>query len=114
MNLMEKWKELVGKVNSKGIPLPMARDPKTGLGSIAVSLLIVSGGLCAITILMMLATIVSKLSNAFSINENTMGMMREAFWSSLQFFGVTYAGYLGRKMQRDEKGNLSIDGETKN
>jgi hypothetical protein len=113
VSLIEKWKEFVDKMNNKGIPLPMARDPKTKEGSVAVTLVVVSGGLCSITVLMMLATIISKLSGVFAINESSMTMMRDAFYSSMQFFVASYAGYIGRKMQRNEKGAITLEAEDK-
>ena|SRR6185369_4345921 len=37
-----KWDAFVNKMNSKGIPLPTIRDPKTGLGSISLTLVFIS------------------------------------------------------------------------
>jgi hypothetical protein len=103
MDAGSKWKEFVNSMNTRGIALPMARDPKTGEGSVAVTLVVVSGGLCTMTVLMMLASIISKLTGFFAINDQTINSMREAFYSSIQFFIAAYAGYLGRKFQKDEK-----------
>jgi hypothetical protein len=113
MDIAAKWKELVNKMNDKGIPLPMVRDPKSDEGSVMVTLVVVSSALCTITILMMLAAVLSKLSGAFRIDDNTIPSMREAFYSSIQFLIASLGGYLGRKMQRDEKGAVSLEGEDK-
>lgn len=113
MSIVEKWKEFVDKMNSQGVPVPTVRDPKTKMGSITAALVVVSGGLCAISIIMMLAVFVSKMTAFFTLNETTFSIMKEAFSSSMQFFIACYAGYLGRRMQKD--GNkVSLDsGEKK-
>lgn len=113
MDIVAKWKEFVDKMNKMGIPLPMVRDPKSGAGSVMVTLVIVSSTLCTISILMMMATILSKLTGAFTLNDNTISNMREAFSSSIQFFIASLGGYLGRKLQKDEKGAVSLDEEKK-
>lgn len=112
MDLVQKWKEFVEKMNSQGIPMPMVKDPKTKEGSITATLVVMSAGLCTITILMMLGAVISKLSGAFRIDENTIPSMREAFYSSIQFLIASLGAYLGRKFQRDEKG-ATLDGESK-
>jgi len=113
MNIAEKWREFVDKMNSAGIPLPMVRDPKTKEGSVTVSLVVMSSFLCTLTIGMMLASIISKLTGYFIVNDSTMNMMREAFYSSIQLFIASLGGYLGRKFQRDSKGNASLEAEDK-
>jgi len=113
MNLIEKWKELVNKMNKKGIPLPMVRDPKIDSGSVTLTLVVVSSALCTICIIMMLAAVMSKLSGAFKIDENTIPSMREAFYSSIQFLIASLGAYLGRKFQRDDKGAIALDSEDK-
>ena len=41
-NLFKRWKEFVIKMNDKGIPIPMVRDPNTLEGSVSLSLVCVS------------------------------------------------------------------------
>lgn len=113
MNIVDRWKQLVDKMNKKGIPLPMVRDPKSGDGSLMVTLVVVSSMLCGISVVIMLATILNKLTGAFNLNESTTANIREAFSSSIQFFIASLGGYLGRKFQKDEKGALSLDEEKK-
>jgi len=36
------WLSLTNKMNKYGVPLPMIRDPKTGLGSVSLTLLFIS------------------------------------------------------------------------
>jgi hypothetical protein len=110
MSLVEMWKEIVRKANEAGIPLPMARDPGIGRGSVTYTLVVVSGGLCTVTILMMLACSVSKLTGAFSLNENTMDLMKESFSCSIQFLIASLGAHLGRKMQKNGK-DASLDGK---
>jgi hypothetical protein len=99
-DVVQKWKDLVDTANSKGIPMPMVRDPKSGLGSITATLVVVSSGLCAISILMMLAVFLSKMTAFFTLNDATFNIMKEAFSSSMQFFIAAIGAYLGRKMQK--------------
>lgn len=47
----KKWKEFVGRMNEKGVPLPTVRDPKTGIGSVSLTLVAISFGLCVCGIL---------------------------------------------------------------
>ena len=108
-----KIKKLIQAMNEKGIPLPMIRDPKSKGGSLTVTLVTVSAGLCTFTILFMLATIISKLTGSFSINETTLPHLREAFYSSIQFLIVSLGGYLGRKLQRSENGKITLEEENK-
>ncbi len=41
-DIKQKWCEFVAKMNAKGVPLPMVRDPKTGLGSVSLTLVFIS------------------------------------------------------------------------
>jgi hypothetical protein len=50
-SLYQKWKEFVARMNEKGVPLPTARDPKTGIGSVSLTLVAVSFALCVLGIL---------------------------------------------------------------
>lgn len=111
-DIAAKWKELVDKANTNGIPVPVVRDPKTGKGSITATLVVVSSGLCAISILMMLAVFMSKMTAFFTLNDATFNIMKEAFSSSMQFFVAAIGAYLGRKMQKS--GNeVTLDKEEK-
>lgn len=109
MDLIAKWKNFVEKMNSNGIPLPTARDPKTKTGSVTFSLVVVSAGLCVMTILLMLGTSVAKLSSDFVLNPETASQIHDAFVSSFQFLIASLSAYLGRKMQRDPSGAISMD-----
>lgn len=110
MNLIAKWKAFVDKMNAQGIPLPTVRDPKSKEGSITATLVVVSSGLCSITILIMLGTCVAKLKSDFNLTPETTSQIHDAFMSSLEFLGMSLGAYLGRKMQRDDKGGITMDG----
>ena len=87
MNL-DDVKTFFGKINSLGFPLPMMRDPKTGLGSVTVSLVIVS----AVCVIISLISKKVDQSGAFS------------------FYIGSLAAYLGRKYQTKD---VAIDAEIK-
>jgi hypothetical protein len=99
-------------MNSQGIPLPTARDPKTGAGSVTFTLVAVSGGMCMVSILIMLGTCVAKLKSDFTLNAETATQIHDAFMSSLEFLGMSLGAYLGRKMQKDPNGGVSLDGQS--
>ena len=113
MEIIEKWKSFVEKMNSQGVPIVTARDPKTKSGSVTLTLVVVSAGLCAISILIMLGTCVVKLKTDFDLNPQTSTEIHDAFVSSLEFLGMSLGAYLGRKMQNDGKGNITLDSSSK-
>jgi len=110
-NVTRKWLDFVNKMNSSGIPLPMVKDPKTKVGSVTTTLVIVSSGLCAISVLLMLGTCIAKIKSDFVLNTETAQEMHDAFMCSLEFLGMSLGAYLGRKMQGDAKGNITIEGD---
>ena len=40
--LLNKLKELITSINLNGVPLPLARDPKTKIGSVSLTLVFIS------------------------------------------------------------------------
>lgn len=44
-DLKKKWCAFVSKMNSKGVPLPLLRDPKTGVASVSLTLVFMSFGI---------------------------------------------------------------------
>jgi hypothetical protein len=46
--MLEKLKELLKKANENGIYLPMVRDPKTGAGSVSLTLVVMSFTACIV------------------------------------------------------------------
>lgn len=84
---MEKLKELFRKMNDLGIPLPFARDPKTGKSSVTLSLMLIS-------FITVLGGQLSKFSKLFGDIDMS---------SAMGLFIATSALYLGRKLQNDGK-----------
>ena len=83
--MIEKLKQLFAKMNSEGIPIPLARDPKTGKGSITFTMAATSFGLCVL----LLAGKIAKLMGEFDYNN--------ALW----LLGLTLSSYLGRQFQKN-------------
>ena len=107
MSLTEKWLKFVNNMNGKGVPVPLARID--GKPSASFSLVVVSAGLCTISILMMLGVAISKLSGIFVVNPESMTSVENAFMASLQFFGACGALYFGRKFQTDKDKKINMD-----
>jgi hypothetical protein len=80
------WKSFVGKLNSNGVPLPTIRDPKTGKGSISLTLVFISFNA-------VLIGLVGKWSGA-------LGGIDIA--QALNLFYACAALYWGRKFQGKE------------
>ena len=81
--LYKKWKNIVTKANSLGIPLPTVRDPKLGTGSISLTLVFISS-------LLVIIGIVGKWSKlAGEIDMN----------NAMDFFYASSALYFGRQWQ---------------
>ncbi len=95
--MFERWKQFVSDMNSKGVPLPMVRDGKTGRGSVSLTLLVA-------TFTMWVISIVGKAAGALGGIDPSQ---------TLNMFMVTCGIYYGRKFQKDEKGVISFDEPTK-
>jgi hypothetical protein len=89
---MESFKAFIAKMNELGIPAPMIRDPKTGRGSVTLTLVVVSGGIVAIGLL-----------NSFANVFKGIDMTNALYWH-----GLALGAYLGRKMSAGN-GKVSID-----
>jgi len=92
-NFKQQWKEFVDKMNKVGVPLPTVRDPKTGLGSISLTLVFISFNI-------VLVGLVGKWAGALGGIDITQ---------ALNLFYGTAALYWGRKFQKDEKGAVSLE-----
>jgi len=109
MGIVEKWKSFVNNMNSKGIPLPMARDPKNGKGSVTLTAFWITLNLCIFCALMFIASVVARLAGDFAPGAETQAAIQAAAVYSLQLFLACGGFYLGRKMQGDGKGSISVD-----
>lgn len=90
--LYKKWTKLVDKMNSRGVPLPTVRDPKTGVGSISLTLVFVSS-------IFVILGIVGKWSRI--MGDIDMG-------NAMEFFYTSCALYFGRQWQM--KSGTRIEG----
>jgi hypothetical protein len=90
--LLDKLKELSASANSKGIPLPMIRDPKTGLGSVSLTLVFLSFNV-------VLIGLIGKISKFLGEIDLT-----QALW----LFGICTSLYFGRRVSGDGKGKIEI------
>lgn len=96
--LKEKWMGVVANANRKGIPIPVVRDPKTGEGSLAVTLVVISFNVWLISVIGKFA---GKLGG---VDSN----------QCLQMFLACAGLYWGRKFQSDgKKSELSPSEEKK-
>ena len=86
---IKNWKKFVDKMNEKGIPAPTIRDPKTGEGSVSLTLVFVSS-------LLVIGGIVGKWSHM-------LGEINLSY--ALEFFYASSALYFGRKWQSIPKKN---------
>lgn len=81
--MKEQWLKFVAQMNEKGIPLPTLRDPKTKEGSVTLTLLFISSCILIVALL-------NSFANIFKgVDTN----------NAIEFFLISYGGYLGRKMQ---------------
>jgi hypothetical protein len=91
--LFAKWKKFVSDMNAKGVPVPMIRDSKTGSGSVSLTLVFLSFNIWIVSI-------VGKWSGQLGGINPT---------ETLNMFMVCAGLYFGRKLQKDPKGNISVD-----
>lgn len=94
--LQQKTKKAISELNRYGIPIPTIRDPKTGEGSITLTLVFVSFNTALIGQ-------VGKIAGIFGGID-----LAQANYLFLMCLGA----YLGRKMQGDGK-KVDIEGEKK-
>lgn len=78
----EKLKEFINSLNSKGIPIPMIRDPKTGMSSVSLTLLFLS----SLYVQVGLIGKYSKLLDGIDLNQ------------ALNFFLISAGLYFGRNL----------------
>jgi hypothetical protein len=103
------WSDLVSNLNSKGIPFPVIRDPNTGKGSVTATAFIVSSALCAGCAFLAAVSALAKLAGVFANFAEAQQAITNAFGLSFQFFLACGGFYLGRRIGRDSKGNVTVD-----
>ena len=105
--VIEWWKSFVNKMNEQGIPLPMVRV--NGKASVTGSLVVVSAFLMAVPIVIMVATVITRIGGWFTLNEANQAQLMNAFSAAIQMHIAALGAYLGRGMQRGADGKLNID-----
>ena len=86
--MIEKWKQFIENMNTKGIPVPMIRDGKTNSPSVSLTLVFISFNVWLISV-------IGKAAGA-------LGGMDAG--QTLQMFMICTGLYFGRKLQKDDKG----------
>ena len=84
-------KNLISRLNKFGIPLPMIRDPRTGLGSVSLTLVFMS------SIYVQLA-----LLNMFAQMFQGVDIVNALYWH-----GMSLALYFGRSFKKE--GDISLE-----
>ena len=90
----DKLRAIIQRMNQLGIPVPVARDPSTGRGSVTFTLVVVSGGI----------VLIGLLNSAASLFKGV------DMTSALYWHGMSLATYLGRRSSGDGK-KIEIDGD---
>lgn len=84
---MNELSKFFAKLNSKGIPIPLARDPKTGVGSLTFTMAVISFGICVLLLAGKLANLIGEVD----------------YDNALWLLGLTLSTYLGRQFQKNGK-----------
>lgn len=96
--MIEQIKEFFAKINSKGIPMPLIRDPKTGMGSVSLTLLFIS----SLYVQVGLIGKYSKLLEGVDVSQ------------AINWFLIASGLYFGRTMSKnDQTKTITTDGEKK-
>lgn len=80
--MLDKLKEFANLLNSKGIPVPLIKDPKSGLGSVSLTLVFLS----SLYVQVGLIGKYSKLLDGIDLNQ------------ALNFFMISAGLYFGRNL----------------
>lgn len=91
--MIEKLKTLARFLNTNGVPLPFARDPKTGRSSVSLSMMLVSFVVAVIGL-------IGKASGFFGGVDLSQAMM---------LFGLSSGLYFSRKISKDANNAITLD-----
>lgn len=83
--MLDNIKQFIVSLNSKGIPLPFLRDPKTGAGSVSLTMMFISFNV-------VLVGLIGKWSKALDID-----LQQAIYW-----FMITSGLYFGRSLTKNE------------
>lgn len=93
--LFKKWKSFIREMNAKGIPVPTVRDPKTGFGSISLTLVFISSVIVIAGILGKTAGLLGGLD---------MNTAMDFFWTATSlYFGRQFQTKSGRVFDSQEE-----------
>jgi hypothetical protein len=109
--LIAWWQSFVNKMNENGIPLPMVRT--NGKASVTGTMVVISFALCVLPILIMIGTVITKLTGVFTLTDANQAQLMNSFSSAIQLFIACLGGYLGRGMQRGSDGKVIIQQSSK-
>jgi hypothetical protein len=90
MGIVDNIKATLNRYNKEGVPLPMIRDPKTGKGSVSLTMLFISFNV-------VLIGLAGKFAGAFGGIDITQ---------ALALFYACGTMYLGRKFQKSNTATL--------
>lgn len=93
MGLINKWRQFIKDMNAKGVPVPMVRDPKSGIGSVSLTLVFISFNTW-------LVSIIGKAAGALGGMDSSQ---------ALNMFIACASLYFGRKMTKDPKGTVTVE-----
>jgi hypothetical protein len=94
---MNELSRFFAKLNSKGIPIPLARDPKTGVGSLTFTMAVLSFGICVLLLAGKIANLIGEVD----------------YDNALWLLGLTLSTYLGRQFQKNGK-QMGVSGSEQN
>ena len=101
------WTQFVNKMNEQGIPVPMIRA--NGKASITATLVVISSFLMAVPIIIMVATVITRIGGWFTLNEANQAQLMNAFSAAIQMHIAALGAYLGRGMQRGADGKVIVE-----
>lgn len=91
---LQSIKDFISKMNKVGVPLPLIRDPKTGLGSVSLTLVFLS----SLYIQLALLNSAAQIFKGVDIT------------NALYWHGMALALYFGRAIKKDGS-KVDISGE---
>lgn len=93
--MLEKLKEILFKLNQIGVPIILARDPKTGQGSVSLTLLFIS----SLYVQVGLIGKYSKLLEGIDVSQ------------AINWFLICSGLYFARKVTKDDK-TINVEKDT--
>jgi hypothetical protein len=94
-DMLEKLKQVVADGNSKGVPIPTLRDPKTGVGSVSLTLVFLSFNLCLFGMIGKITKVIGEVD------------LTNALW----LFGICTSLYFGRTIVKKADGGVAFSNE---